>query len=113
MRDSNFVWIIKFNPKKQGEADLYIPAPPSFGGNWMKVRNDQEPGAEGLEWLAQIQEICEKIKDECEEQNPRDAAEAQEYLDRIKDVNHKLEDLDELFKKFNDFLKRLSNPPPE
>lgn len=113
MQDSKFIWIIKFNPQKQDEADLYIPAPPSFGGGWMKTRSEEEMDTEAMNYLTHIQQICEKIKEECQTQNPEDVAEAEEYLRKVKDVNHKLQDLDDLFRKFNDFLKRLNNPPPK
>lgn len=112
MQDSKFLWIIKFNPQKQEEADLYIPAPPSFGGGWMKTHSNDELNDEALHYLSHIQEICEKIKDDCKDQRPENVAEAEEYLKKVKDVNHKLDDLEDLFKKFNDFLKRLNTPPP-
>lgn len=112
MEDSRFLWIIKFNPQKQEEADLYIPAPPSFGDEWMKTGSQDDLNDEAMRYLGHIQEICEKIKGECNTQNPEDVAEAEEYLKKAKKVKNKLGDLEELFKKFNAFLKRLNNPSP-
>ena len=112
MTGSKFLWIIKFNPEKQDEADLYIPSPPSMGAQWMKTRTPDDAEDEAIDYLSHIQEICEKIKDECQTQSPEDVAEAEEYLKKVKNVNNKLSDLEDLFKKFNDFLKRLNNPPP-
>jgi hypothetical protein len=112
MRDSTFLWVIKFNPEKQEEADLYIPAPPSFGGGWMKTRTEDEFDRQMLKYLGHIQDICENIKDQCAEETPENIAEAEDYLKKVKEVNHKLGDLDALFQKFNDFLKKLNKPPP-
>lgn len=109
MRDHKYLWIIKFNSQAPGEADLYIPAPPSFGDTWMKAVSPEAVDSEALAHLLRLEEICQKIQRD--RGNLEAAAEAGEYLKEAQNVNAKLHDLEKLFKKFNEFLKRLSRPP--
>lgn len=104
------LWIMMFKRTEATspyEVEFYIPAP--IGDKqWMKVNQEME--SEALNFLEKIQTLCEKLKEECS--TPSEEGDNENYLNKAKDVTHKLENLEELIKRFNDIMHRLNKPPP-
>lgn len=106
------IWILQFNYRKPAEKsdwyvnpqiDFIIPAP-TGGNNWMRALSKKDK--EALKRLNSIQELCNGMKKECE----KEVAKSDVSKSEEKDVAKKINNLEEMIKRFNELIKRLQNP---
>ncbi|CCB91827.1 putative uncharacterized protein [Waddlia chondrophila 2032/99] len=111
-KDSSICWVIDFkksDPKRSGTLlfEFYTPQEPSAFPKPKRKKSQYK----ALEFLQQIQDSCESLKEECRETS--ESGQSESYEEQITRITEDIGYLFGMIKEFTQLMQKLQRPPED